>query len=187
MAETLKAMRRTVAGLCAVLVFSPAIARADAVLDWNRIMVTLVQDQPPPFQNRFAAITQLAVFEAVNAVTGDYQPYLGKVAPVPGASSDAAAVSAAYQVLRNYFPDRARPAVPRAELDRIAVPTTLIWGRHDLATPHLVAEAVSKRFGWPLHVIEDAADDPPIEQPETFLKSLDAALGSSPASKGASQ
>ena len=27
------------------------------------------------------------------------------------------------------------PAIPPAELARIAVPTTLIWGRHDLATP----------------------------------------------------
>ena len=62
------------------------------------------------------------------------------------------------------------PAIPPAELARIAVPTTLIWGRHDLATPLSVAEAASARYGWPLHVIEDAADDPPIEQPEAFLE-----------------
>jgi pimeloyl-ACP methyl ester carboxylesterase len=68
------------------------------------------------------------------------------------------------------------PAIPSAELERIAVPTTLIWGQHDLATRLSVAEAASKRYGWPLHVIENAADDPPIEQPEVFLKALDAAL-----------
>jgi pimeloyl-ACP methyl ester carboxylesterase len=66
------------------------------------------------------------------------------------------------------------PAIPPAELERIAVPTTLIWGRHDLATPLSVAEAASKRYGWPLRVIEDAADDPPIEQPKAFLAALDA-------------
>ena len=33
------------------------------------------------------------------------------------------------------------PAIPRARLARIATPTTLIWGRHDLATPLAVAEA----------------------------------------------
>jgi pimeloyl-ACP methyl ester carboxylesterase len=71
------------------------------------------------------------------------------------------------------------PAIPEAELRRIAVPTTLIWGRHDLATRLSVAEAASERFGWPLHVIEAAADDPPIEQPEAFLKALGAALGHS--------
>jgi pimeloyl-ACP methyl ester carboxylesterase len=64
------------------------------------------------------------------------------------------------------------PAISPAELERIAVPTTLIWGRHDLATPLSVAEAASKRYGWQLRVIEDAADDPPIEQPEAFLEAL---------------
>ncbi|MEX2124063.1 MAG: vanadium-dependent haloperoxidase [Woeseia sp.] len=102
---------RTAAVLCAALfaalIFSPAIARSGVVLEWNEIMVALVEDQPPPLQNRFAAITQLAVFEAVNAVTGEYEPYLGTVTPLPGASADAAAVSAAHDVLQNYFPDRA--------------------------------------------------------------------------------
>ncbi len=69
------------------------------------------------------------------------------------------------------------PAIPPAELERIAVPTTLIWGRHDLATPLSVAEAASARYEWPLHVIENAADDPPIEQPEAFVKVLRGALG----------
>ncbi len=79
------------------------------------------------------------------------------------------------------------PAIPPAELERIALPTTLIWGRHDLATRLSVAQAASKRFGWPLHVIEDAADDPPMEQPEAFLKALGAALGHSPIPDGASR
>ncbi|MEX0590765.1 MAG: alpha/beta hydrolase [Xanthobacteraceae bacterium] len=71
------------------------------------------------------------------------------------------------------------PAIPPEELARIAVPTTLIWGRHDLATSLSVAEAASTRFGWPLHVIEDAADDPPIEQPDAFVRGLRAALARS--------
>ena len=69
------------------------------------------------------------------------------------------------------------PAIAPADLARIAVPTTLIWGRHDLATPLSVAEAASSRYGWPLYVIEEAADDPPIEQPEAFLRALRTALG----------
>ena len=71
----------------------------------------------------------------------------------------------------------AMPAIPAEVLGRIAVPTTLIWGRHDLATPVRIAEAVSVRHGWPLHVIEDAADDPAIDQPEAFLNALRNALG----------
>jgi pimeloyl-ACP methyl ester carboxylesterase len=70
------------------------------------------------------------------------------------------------------------PAIPSADLARIAVPTTLIWGRHDRATPLSVAKAASARYGWPLYVIEKANDDPPVEQPEALLRALHAALGS---------
>jgi pimeloyl-ACP methyl ester carboxylesterase len=69
------------------------------------------------------------------------------------------------------------PAIPPADLARIAVPTTLIWGRHDRATPLSIAEAASARHGWPLHVIENANDDPPVEQPEALLRALRVALG----------
>lgn len=68
------------------------------------------------------------------------------------------------------------PAIPKDELARIAVPTTLIWGRHDLATPLAVAEKASARYGWPLHVIERCADDPPVEQPEALVQALRIAL-----------
>jgi pimeloyl-ACP methyl ester carboxylesterase len=68
-------------------------------------------------------------------------------------------------------------AIPPRDLDRIAVPTTLIWGRHDLAVRLRVAEAANARYGWPLHVIENARDDPAIEQPQAFLRALHAALG----------
>jgi pimeloyl-ACP methyl ester carboxylesterase len=68
-------------------------------------------------------------------------------------------------------------AIPAEDLAQIAVSTTLIWGRHDLATDLRVAEAASSRYGWPLHVIDDAADDPPLEQPEAFLRALRMALG----------
>jgi len=67
-------------------------------------------------------------------------------------------------------------AIPPEILEAIRVPTVLIWGRHDLATPLPVAEAASARYGWPLHVIDSAADDPPIEQPAAFVKVLRAAL-----------
>ncbi|MQA73528.1 MAG: alpha/beta fold hydrolase [Solirubrobacterales bacterium] len=69
------------------------------------------------------------------------------------------------------------PAIPAAELERIAVPTSVIWGHHDLATRLAAAESACERYGWPLRVIEDCADDPPVEQPEAFLAALREALG----------
>ncbi len=68
------------------------------------------------------------------------------------------------------------PAILSEDLERIAAPTTLIWGRHDRATPLSVAEAASARFGWPLQVIENCADDPPVEQPRALLHVLRAVL-----------
>jgi len=81
-------------------------ARADVVLDWNAIAVnTAVANKQNPFaQARYAAIVQLAVFEAVNSITHKYQPYLGSITAPPDASPDAAAIEAAYQVLSTYFP-----------------------------------------------------------------------------------
>jgi hypothetical protein len=47
---------------------------------------------------------QLAVFEAVNSITGNYQPYLGTIVAPSGASAEAAAIQASYDVLVTYFP-----------------------------------------------------------------------------------
>lgn len=92
--------------LTATLLFGCVLAPADVVLDWNVIAVNkaIANGQNPFAQARFAAIAQLAVFESVNAITGDYRPYLGTIVAPPGASADAAAIQAAYRVLRTYFP-----------------------------------------------------------------------------------
>ena len=66
-------------------------------------------------------------------------------------------------------------AIPSGELARIAVPTTLIWGRQDRVMRLRIAEAASARYGWPLHVIEDAGHFV-VEQPEAFGRALRAAL-----------
>jgi pimeloyl-ACP methyl ester carboxylesterase len=66
-------------------------------------------------------------------------------------------------------------AIPPEELARIVVPTTLIWGRHDRVMRLRIAEAASARYGWPLHVIEDAGHFV-VEQPEAFGRALRAAL-----------
>lgn len=86
------------------LLMMPAAGKADVILDWNAIMQATIGAQPPLPQARFAAITQLAVFEAVNAITRDYKPYLGTITAPHGASTEAAAIAAAHKVLREYFP-----------------------------------------------------------------------------------
>jgi pimeloyl-ACP methyl ester carboxylesterase len=79
--------------------------------------------------------------------------------------------------LRNMMEQFGAPAIPLDILERIAAPTTLIWGRHDRATPLSIAQEASKRFRWTLRVIDNAADDPALEQAEAFLGALHRALG----------
>jgi pimeloyl-ACP methyl ester carboxylesterase len=66
--------------------------------------------------------------------------------------------------------------IPAEDLDQISVPTTLIWGRYDLQVLLRTAQTASARHGWPLHVIDEAGDDPAVEQPFAFLRALYAAV-----------
>ncbi len=124
---------RLLSVLMVSLLFGSAAARADVVLDWNTIAVnTAVANKQNPFaQARYAAIVQLAVFEAVNAITGEYQPYLGTITAPPDASADAAAIEAAYQVLSTYFPG----SQPTLYADR----TSTRWRPYRTARPRLTA------------------------------------------------
>jgi len=67
--------------------------------------------------------------------------------------------------------------IPPRELERISVPVALVWGREDRALRLRIAERASERYGWPLEVIEEAADDPPRDRPDAFVAALRRALG----------
>jgi hypothetical protein len=92
--------------LLVMLIVAFASLHADVVLDWNVIAVDTTMDNfSSPFnQARQLAIVQLAVFEAVNSITGNYKPYLGTIVAPAGASQTAAAAQAAHDVLVTYFP-----------------------------------------------------------------------------------
>jgi hypothetical protein len=108
--------------LMATLLIGPA-AKADDVLDWNAIAVdtAIANGQNPFAQARYAAIVQLAVFEAVNSITGDYRPYLGSIVAPHGASAKAAAIEAAYRVLSTYFPASASTLLDPARAKSLAL------------------------------------------------------------------
>ncbi len=103
--------------------------------------------------------------------------------PLAAYALDRARTPGAKAALGSLMPQLALPAIPAAELARIAVPTTLIWGRQDLQVLLRVGEAASARHGWPLRVIDNAGDDPPMEQPEAFLEALRPALEPSTAER----
>jgi pimeloyl-ACP methyl ester carboxylesterase len=97
--------------------------------------------------------------------------------PLAAYALDRARTSGQQATLGSLMPQLGLPAIPPADLARISVATTLIWGRQDLQVPLPVAEAASTRHGWPLYVIEHAGDDPAFEQPEAFLRALHLVLG----------
>ena len=66
--------------------------------------------------------------------------------------------------------------IPSETLAGIQVPTTLIWGRHDAATALSVAQRAAARYGWPLHVIDGAGDDPALDRPDEFVDTLLSAI-----------
>lgn len=98
----------TLLALCSVASAGrPAVPGAVAdtmVLDWNLIAVQAVGATPPFPSTRAMASVQLAVFDAVNAITQRFQPYLSGLGAPAGASADAAVVAAAHDVLAWLFP-----------------------------------------------------------------------------------
>jgi hypothetical protein len=86
-----------------------AVEVPDQVLAWNQhayneLIVTKLQ--PPPVSVLNLALVHGAVYDAVNAIDGGYEPYLGAPAASPSYSEEAAAAAAAYRVLLYLVPDR---------------------------------------------------------------------------------
>lgn len=96
----------------ALLLFSaPFCASADVVLDWNALMLDAIRadNSGPTLSSRNLAILQMAVYDAVNSVLTTHQPYKFPMTAPPDTSAEAAAVGAAYEVMKTlYQPFRAR-------------------------------------------------------------------------------
>jgi hypothetical protein len=87
-------------------------ASADVISDWNDQAVAFVVNRkigPPPAE-RIIAMTQVAMFDAVNSIERKYRPYLVQLPATPTASKEAAAAAAAGMVLAGINP-QAEPAI----------------------------------------------------------------------------
>jgi hypothetical protein len=92
-----KRVRSALAGT--FILFVAGGAHADIVMDWNAIMQETVASADPYLQVHSATIMHVAVFEAVNSILGNYEPYLGRINAPTGASPEAAAIAAAHRAL----------------------------------------------------------------------------------------
>ncbi len=79
------------------------------VTDWNTFASAAIVAngaKSPPASTVYFAYTSIAVYDAVNAITGQYQPFYYRFAAPANASASAAAAAAAHRVLVNYFPSQ---------------------------------------------------------------------------------
>ena len=91
----------------AALVAWVAPARGDTVTDWNAnasTAIVVTAGQPPPAAVLSFAMVQGAVYDAVNAIDRGHRSYLPQPPAAAGASEDAAAATAAHDVLVSLFP-----------------------------------------------------------------------------------
>ena len=96
----------------AMMLHLAAALHADAVLDWNALMLDAIQvdNSGPTLSSRNLAILHAAMYDAVNSVLGTHQPYRFQTAAPEGASAEAAAVGAAYVVMKTLYPSYSAPA-----------------------------------------------------------------------------
>ena len=83
-----------------------ALPSGNAVQQWDEIAVTTVT-RSGAFQNEgltYMAYVSAAVYDAITSIEGTYEPFVEKIDAPAGASSQAAAVEAAYRTLIYYFP-----------------------------------------------------------------------------------
>src|SRR5260221_1588031 len=119
--------RMFVAAAVVAAIGSPAAARGDAVTDWNTYANAAIYSTVPPPTAHAAvlstAMVQGAVYDAVNAIAGGYQPYLPTAAADPTYSQDAAAATAAFRVVAALVQSSQVPGLqPLYDASLLAIP-----------------------------------------------------------------
>lgn len=85
-----------------------SVASANVVVDWNNAMLNAIKSTSmnPPAASRAMAMVSTAVFDAVNSVNPQYTPYRVLGAAPMGTNAEAAAITAAHNVLSSLFPSQ---------------------------------------------------------------------------------
>jgi hypothetical protein len=96
----------TLAILCGPLVIGGQSVLANVILDWNSLAIDAIRndDTGPTLSTRNLAILHTSIYDAVNSIQRTHQPFRFQVDPSGSASAEAAAVSAAHQVMVSLYP-----------------------------------------------------------------------------------
>ena len=106
---------KTIAAAAGVLITALLVpfkaAHAEVITDWNEIAASTFVAALPAERGSvgpYLSVVHIAMYDAVNAIRPRYRTYIAQLSTNPtGASPEAAAATAAYAVLRHYFPSRA--------------------------------------------------------------------------------
>jgi len=105
-----KGARTTTAAMIVGLWTMAGPAQADTVvLEWNQLALaaSVTASQGPNPQTRTMAVVHVAIHDAINSITGEYETYLSLGRSPVGASPEAAAIAAAHRALVTLFPSQA--------------------------------------------------------------------------------
>src|SRR5262249_38857577 len=97
---------------------------ANVVLEWNQLALHAIGQArvSPAVASRALAITQAAVYDAVNAIERSFEPYHAHVEASRGASLEAAAAQAAHDTLAALFPSQAGTFDATLAADLVGIP-----------------------------------------------------------------
>jgi hypothetical protein len=102
----MKMMNRFARAAGVGLLLLASSVRADVVSDWNVTALRTTAAAPfnPPLESRNLAIVHAAIFDAVNAIGREFEPYAVWVEPARPVSPEAAASAAAHLALLRLYP-----------------------------------------------------------------------------------
>ncbi len=118
----------TIMGLTLGLAISSAAPAQNAVANWHAITestVVATAKKSPSVSLVYFAYVDVAMYDAVNSIGGHFKPFAVDVNAPRGASRDAAAATAAHDVLVHYFPTQA----PTLNADLVASMAAIVDGQ----------------------------------------------------------
>jgi hypothetical protein len=120
--------RAALTSAAVLLVMWSAATAQNAVTDWNAIGITAARTSTAPGSATaggtgiYMAYVHLAVYNAVNAIDGRFQPYKYSLPATRDASVDAAAIEASYRMLLYLLPDQAASLTAQYDSSLAAIP-----------------------------------------------------------------
>jgi hypothetical protein len=100
------------------------VLSANVVVEWNQLALQSIGQArvSPVVASRALAITQAAVYDAVNAIDRSFEPYHAQVEASHGASLEAAAAQAAHDTLASLFPSQSSTFDAALAADLVGIP-----------------------------------------------------------------